>query len=200
MNKRSPLLEALQDDLDALENDLDHLWHRGNEANFGAQNSELTSTLKNLQGDVSGSKADAATAQDLKNKFDEIEATMAAVKTLISNLKKKHGIQERATKLSSQQLRSIIVQEVKKSLKGGKKHPLKEVSMGGEDESTLQDLLKEIQDKFVDVTDLMNDEPGLEERYFAKLGPALRAVDEVIEDINQNNPDWFDLASVQQTL
>lgn len=72
--------------------------------------------------------------------------------------------------------------------------------MGGEDESTLQDLLKEIQDKFVDVTDLMNDEPSLEERYFAKLGPALRAVDDVIEEINQNNPDWFDLASVQQTL
>mgnify|MGYP000122456517 CR=1 FL=1 len=100
-------------------------------------------------------------------------------------------------KLTSHELRSIITNEVKKTIKESKKRrSLKEVSMGGEDESTLQDLLREIQEKFVEVTDLMNDEPTLEEKYFAKLGPALRAVDEVIEDINLNNPDWFDLETV----
>lgn len=95
------------------------------------------------------------------------------------------------TKLSSQQLRSIIKQEVKKNLSEGKKVALTEANAGND--GKLQDILREIQEKFLDVSELLEANVGLEQKYFALVGPAIRAVDDLIEEININNPHWFDL-------
>lgn len=96
------------------------------------------------------------------------------------------------TKLSSQQLRSIIKQEVKKNLSEGKKVALTEAT-NEELDGKLQDMLREIQEKFLEVSEFLDANVGLEQKYFALVGPAIRAVDDLIEEININNPHWFDL-------